>query len=158
MNREIKYRGQSVDSKVWVYGSLIILTTGYYIVPIDTYYNEINIDLGEETTVSALWEGNDFHEVIPETVGQYTGLKDKNNVEIYEHDILRITIYDMYGKIVVNKKCKVIFQDGGFGVLWGHNKSFTNLNAFYNYKFEVIGNIYENKDLLSPYIAEVTNE
>jgi len=155
VSRNIKFKGKRVDNGEWVCGSLIELTTGYYIVPIDAYFNEIKYDIAKDLVINALWEHNDFYEVIPETVGQYTGLKDKNNVEIYEHDILRITIYDMYGKIVVNKKCKVIFQDGGFGVLWGHNKSFTNLNAFYNYKFEVIGNIYENKDLLSPYIAEV---
>ena len=72
---------------------------------------------------------------------QYTGLKDKNGVEIYEGDILQI-----FGE--GNSIGKVIFQDGSFRVV-EDLKYYCHLSA-YNPQVmsEVIGNIYENPELL----------
>lgn len=78
---------------------------------------------------------------------QYTGLKDKNRKEIYEGDILSIKIYSG-DKVIVEGKTVVEFKDGCFGVIWGHDKAFLSLNSFFKAKFEVIGNIYENPELL----------
>ena len=68
---------------------------------------------------------------------QYTGLKDKNGVEIYEGDIVRhATDEGVY---------KVIFEDGGFYVKNLFEYDFQPINE---YPLEVIGNIYENPELL----------
>lgn len=77
---------------------------------------------------------------------QYTGLKDKNGVEIYESDLLDI---EEYGK------AKVIFIDGAFMAEWLHEDCYSMELSQITWKnrnkkdlFEVIGNIYENKELL----------
>ena len=80
-------------------------------------------------------------------VMQYIGLKDKNGKEIYEGDILSINVAG-----VVTKKTKVVYENGIFGVYWrvwnSPYKEINSFNSFCNTEFEVIGNIFENPELL----------
>ena len=120
MNREIKFRGLSFD-KGWIYGNLIKSDQSTWIRESDYYNFKVKVD----------------------TVGQFTGLHDKNGKEIYEGDIVKYR--DSRGQHIE----KVIFDKGCFyaGMHWG---SSTRLAPkLINTRItEVIGNIYDNPELL----------
>lgn len=133
--REIKFRGKRVDNGEWVYG--------YYLKSASTF---IAVDDG-------LVDGHfDLYEVDPATVGQFTGMRDKNGQEIYEGDIIE----DGNGKLgVVLSLGGTRNQPNGFGGFeqFGcYTKTKDGLwEQFKNTCFvgmEVIGNIYENPELL----------
>ena len=136
--RTIKFRGLRKDGKGWVYGF---------------YYK-----CGEQTEIIEILEGiySDFHEVDPATVGQYTGLKDKNGKEIFEGDIFEWEFYypgreDESGSDFVGKG-EVVFHRGVFCIdEWEYIGALAFLFDQYDecpdeedkVKFEVIGNKHE---------------
>ena len=73
-----------------------------------------------------------------------TGLKDKNKKEIYEGDIVKANLrfFD-----IVDQKCRVIFHNGSFGLQYGYSLDYFKPLATWD-DIEVIGNIYENPELL----------
>ena len=74
MNREIKFRGKRLDNGEW--------TCGYF------YQESGNTYIIEDCQKESMLNRNITYKVDPDTVGQYTGLKDKNGKEIYDGDIL----------------------------------------------------------------------
>ncbi len=88
-------------------------------------------------------EDKDYNDFLLKDVElmQYTGLTDKNGKEIYEGDIVKHRI----GFCGTDFK-EVIFKDGGF-TLNGYEREFSNRMA----TFEIIGNVWENKDLFNCY-------
>lgn len=120
--REILFRGKTEQFGNWIKGSLIVgrdLESGqleYLIAPLSAYYTEVK-------------------KVIPETVGQYTGLTDKNGTKIFEGDIV---------KNEIGIKTTVEFYNGRYYPFI----AFPEHRCWECDECEVIGNIHENPELL----------
>jgi uncharacterized phage protein (TIGR01671 family) len=143
MTREIIFRGKRLDNGEWVYGSLL---DGDIIVSGSVDVDEDYIGL------------NEWHSVHAETVGQFTGLKDKNDKKIYEGDIYKVTFGQHFWVHEV-RSLGGRFGNMLFGILLYDNVSsdesgeyYTNKVRIHNLKsgkdVEIIGNIYENAELL----------
>lgn len=118
--REILFRGQTIyksKNNAWYKGSLITESEGAKIV--------------YDTTDKNGWEY-----VIPKTVGQYTGLKDKNGNKIFEGDVLRVLAgVEAYGVYEFDMNIAV--------------KDIRDLTMFENADtLEIVGNIHDNPELL----------
>lgn len=159
--REIKFRGMAHDD--WYYGDLITASDKdknkhYYIITED--YEGDCIELG--TCASP--------EVEQETIGQYTGLKDKNGKEIYEGDIVEYAnrykyivcsgeyntnpkhcteaiILGIYLKEIKIGEVNHLYCINGVAAKFPVHCAESEI-GIENFKLEVIGNIYENKELL----------
>lgn len=153
--REIKFRGKNKNIG-WVYGQLVYdENKNPYIV--QNVEQDAGYSLEETMLYAVMW-----YRVIPETVGQYTGLKDKNGVEIYEGDIATGTKYPFIDIGKQNYIGIVVFYEDvaqfGYeykcvnkykrGISNGINNEFNANENLICEDLEVIGNIYDNPELL----------
>ena len=121
--RDIKFRGKT-ENNIWKYGSLLKDN------PQKIYYIVDN-------------EDGSGREVLEKTIGQYTGLKDRNMKKIYEGDIV---------KVFTNKKWrigKIIYEHSGFTIDVTNNKELEyGRTGIIENLTEVIGNVWDNPNLL----------
>ena len=138
MNREIEFRAIRVDNGEFVYGFYVkgLASSIAYIV------NYASIELTGEL---AYWE------VKPESVGQYTGLRDKDKVKIYEGDIVKQD-HEMPFTVEYGIQPVDAFEGIGFN-LWSHygkEQDGTRLQA----EIEIIGNVHQNPERLNEYYGD----
>ena len=155
MNRKIKFRGKGIeeyDKGKWYYGSYFIYNAiNYFCLDDGSRTKEINEKIKNNIKHKIIFEvQGDLNmenyiklaDVNPETVGQYTGLYDKNGKEIYEGDIVKVDNIDL---------AIIYFDDDRMA--WGIKP----INDFYfdspllseniSLELRAIGNIYDNPEL-----------
>ena len=138
MKREILFRGKRADNGEWIYG---------YLIGNNVIVGEV-VDFDEDYFNTEFW-----YKVVPETVGQFTGLTDKNGTKIFDGGIISVSG-------VVNKLVTYIDKYACFCLA-----NTNELNSKYMYpwqqvapgwwnefgrEIEAIGNAYDNPELLKP--------
>lgn len=136
--REIKFRAARLDTVEWIYGDLHLHSP----------FPHIHSTRGDKAKIDT------------NTIGQFTGLRDKNGKEVYEGDILRGDEYPFNSDGVDNYFAEIVWADNvcGFyritrkkpnstvrGISHGN---FSELDDEDIKSFEVIGNIHDNPELL----------
>lgn len=117
--REILFRGKLKSNDEWSFGNLNVSLRAVVIITPD------------ETPIGK------YGQVIPETVGQYIGLTDKNGKKIFEGDIV---------KYKNSSPCEIAYIDSQFVMMW--KNFYRNFERVYDDEIEVIGNIHDNPELL----------
>ena len=123
--REIKFRGITIHEHRWEFGDLV---------------RNMCFDPDGSKRDCVICSDNDYADVIPESVGQFTGLHDKNGKEIYEGDIVKPVKFND----IINT---VEYISHGFYRVKRHNGK-PYLNALGSCDVIIIGNIYENPTLI----------
>lgn len=131
--REILFCAKRKDNGEWVEGYVFELHSGQYMICDRNQY--------DRASTLPVWEFLRYctHEIYPETLCQYTGLKDKNGKKIWENDIIRVENSADEGTGVV------VFYEGVWYVNRGVNNSLYNI-VLYDDEAEIyiIGNIIDN--------------
>lgn len=127
MKRQIIFRGKRLDNGEWIYGDL-------------------QLGDGDHIPMIGVVRGGhdpDYYQVEEATVGQFTGLRDKDSRPIYEGDIVMQRGYSGVKPMVVR------FEQGAFIVGWHGGSSTQTRPMLIQKRCEVIGNVIDHPDLLN---------
>ncbi len=152
--REIKFRGKRKDNGQWVFGGYHQWITRQ-ICPIgDNLKPE---DIKDVIIIDSFADWNmpksmQAVEILPETLGQYTGLKDKNGKEIYEGDIVSFEDAECdaegYHDNVFLNRGVVSYDEVSMCYYFSNRQTVDMEDLYIPTDAEIIGNIYENPELL----------
>lgn len=130
--REILFRGKDAIDGKWIYGDVI-------------HRHRYNDYVGIDRYVGGQF-GYAIAKVKNESVSQYTGLTDKNGTRIFEGDVLSGHLDDLFTKD--ESRYEVVWYDYGWHIKSGNGFFDTMEQNWVNMLLEVIGNIYDNPELL----------
>lgn len=141
--REIKFRAKRLDNGEWAYGSGVVFCDDFCFLDKndECYIEELYTFRGNTHFIKLACIQCDYI-----TIGQYTGLKDKNGKEVYEGDIIRS--FNSCGEAILH--C-IVWEEARFAALYkGRNfcSMWIQQDWLDEFDKEVIGNIYDNPELV----------
>lgn len=150
--REIKFRGKRIDNGKWVIGDLVRIPTDA-----GSWSEPPSLELTWYITDSRVLT-HEWVEIATKTVGQFTGLKDKNGVEIYEGEKLKLSAEEAY--ISEGISTDYDWEMEGTVIEWGgcfwvrvDDERKVDIPLYdiseSDISVEIIGNIYESPKLLN---------
>lgn len=122
MTREIKFRGKHIEEGRWYHGSLIVEDENGCTI-VGKLFGEVPVD--------------------PATVGQFTGLLDKDGREIYEGDVLKHVDYPGGGDFLYEVDISAKKGVAAYGP-----QVYEDADAFH--EMQIVGNIHDNPEILNP--------
>lgn len=154
--REILFRGKRLDNGDWVYGNFVMDATELL---------QREREAKDPVLLDGFIRRYDFsaqrietHEVERETVGQYTGLKDKNGKRIFEGDVFLDDSDELVGAVIFSGGCFRLewrgiagaWTESGFDECGGYHKivECESVDFWLLHEMEIAGNIHDNPELL----------
>lgn len=137
MEERYLFKAKRIDNGEWEIGSLIALPTGEY---------EISNKCNNPPDCDPMWDKVVItHKVDQSTICQCTGLKDKNGNLIWENDIMVAHLDDDYPED--ETYIRILWRGSGFYSKEKGSEDMLQINELDQEYFEVIGNIFDNKDI-----------
>ena len=132
--REIKFRGFNRKNNEWIYGFYLQNRGAHFVCP-------------DEFADGKSW---DDYEIDPDTLGQFTGLQDKNGKNIFERDIVEvISLRYGYKDFMEKMLCEIVYDnDLCCFDFFAFDRQRCMCTTILDAEIKVIGNIFDNKNLL----------
>lgn len=148
--RERKFRGKRKDNDCWVSGGYFLHEDVSLCIASkeDIENNKKSLIIYDGMSDWNLSKPIQYIEVFHKSVGEFTGLKDKNGKDIYEGDMFQVAANNIYEVRYVNKGESDFVLYAATFVLWKSEEIFFPFDEYAIAEGKVIGNIYENPDLL----------
>jgi uncharacterized phage protein (TIGR01671 family) len=134
---EYKFRGKRIDNGEWVIGDLVAVN---FIASNNNgeFYSGDGVDYKD----GSVWCEGNFYEVIPETVGMFIGIKNKNGKDVYKGDVIK-------REDGIIAKVEWDNDTASFILKESDGKHWINIKSPLDRNIEIIGNIYDNSNLLN---------
>ena len=175
MERVVKFRGKTLSGK-WVYGDLVHFTNTQGVDASVIITEHQATAESDDFDYALCYARNEFKIVLPESVGQFTGLHDKNGKEVYEGDVLVICEYknmltgvvceegehelftldelkgelqQQYKSVIHYEDCTLFASEQDGCDIYLASLAGDMRKSYPIFEYEVIGNIHDNPNLLN---------
>ena len=166
MNKEILFRGKVLESNDWVYGNYVLLPKRRGV------FGQVVSDLDRDKHIIVDKFGNS-HEIVSQSIGQFTGMSDRNGKKIFEGDLLKGFDFPFMGDGVHGYFAEVVHlvdapayalrmrrnpQAAVMGNWEGVCDRYFLCSGFDSNSWEIIGNVFDNQELLKAQPTKVKKE